>query len=106
MADLTSAILDLDEVKANFTVVERPWGPTLLHNTLPIWIIEYDAFPRQHQPKHWQAFYSPDTMGREPWTERNYRLSSHTFEWIEPAGAVAAALAKAAAWPAGRRGYE
>jgi hypothetical protein len=106
MAELSENILSAQEVKDNFTLTDRPMGPVLLHNTLPIYIVEYDEFPKQKQPRHWQVYYSPETTSREPWRESNRRLNGKQYGYQKPEDAIFAAMQKAQEFPGGARGYE
>lgn len=58
----------------NYTLVERPHGSCLLHNTKPVWIVEYSA--TQIRPRHWQTYKAMHKVpkGRDPWTINNRRV--------------------------------
>lgn len=109
MADLSNSILSIPDVQEHFQVVERPFGPVLLHKSLPVYMVEYDAFPMQKQPRHWQVYFYDDKRCRTPWSERNRKVSPKTFGFQDPAEAVIAAMQTAKAMTQPNyigRGYE
>lgn len=58
----------------NYTLVERPHGSCLLHNTNPVWIVEYCA--SRVRPRHWQTYKAIHKVpkDRDPWSIDNRRL--------------------------------
>ena len=79
-------------IEAHFSVVERSHGPALLHNSLPVYIVEYEEFPEQQQPRHWHVYYASSPKDREPWTSANRKLNFRRHGYLDSTEAVEAAM--------------
>lgn len=70
----------------NFTKVSRPHGECWLHNSRPVWIVEYSG-TRVRGP-FFQAYKAVEKVpaGRDPWTVDNRRIGTEDgFQTLQEA---------------------
>lgn len=64
-------MITLDSIDYPFHNVIRPTGPILLHDSKPVWVIEYT-----HPTHHWEVYYPvihvPASLN--PWNVNNQRI--------------------------------